>query len=280
MAAENLCSIYQMEGDSTKAQKYASFLSNFTTSEIENNIDISRINEMFKEHLAYNQVKQFEERRAETIKWMLCIIIPMIVVLALTIIVLAKHKSKKLLKERDKRYAQTMETERYALRMEQAALSGRLKSKNKEVQELKDQIKQFDDLAGKTDSVASFNEEPICRLIMERVNEGQFKAKIDCKIYKSYALDKQQLLDLRVAADRHFSQFTLRLRKAYPKLTNIDVDYCCLYLLNLTYADVSALMQRAYNTVVGRDSKIQTIIGSEKPLPVVLMDMAQNPSYI
>ena len=115
---------------------------------------------------------------------------------------------------------------------------------------------------------------------MERVNEGQFKAKIDCKIYKSYALDKQQLLDLRVAADRHFSQFTLRLRKAYPKLTNIDVDYCCLYLLNLTYADVSALMQRAYNTVVGRDSKIQTIIGSEKPLPVVLMDMAQNPSYI
>ena len=280
MAAENLCSIYQMEGDSTKAQKYGSFLSNFTTSEIENNIDISRINEMFKEHLAYNQGKQFEERRAETIKWMLCIIIPMIVVLALTIIVLAKHKSKKLLKERDKRYAQTMETERYALRMEQAALSGRLKSKNKEVQELKDQIKQFDDLAGKTDSVASFNEEPICRLIMERVNEGQFKAKIDCKIYKSYALDKQQLLDLRVAADRHFSQFTLRLRKAYPKLTNIDVDYCCLYLLNLTYADVSALMQRAYNTVVGRDSKIQTIIGSEKPLPVVLMDMAQNPSYI
>jgi hypothetical protein len=115
---------------------------------------------------------------------------------------------------------------------------------------------------------------------MERVHDGQFKSKIDCELYKSYALDKQQLLDLRVAADRHFSQFTLRLRKAYPKLTSIDIDYCCLYLLNLTYADVSALMQRAYNTVVERDSKIQKIIGSEKSLPVTLMDIAQNPSSI
>ena len=154
--------------------------------------------------------------------------------------------------------------------MEQAAMSGRLKRSNQELRELKDQIKQLDDLAAKTESATSFNEEPICRLILERVKEGQFKAKIDCELYKSYALDKQQLLDLRVAADLHFSKLTLRLRKTYPKLTNIDLDYCCLYLFNLTDADVSALMQRAYNTVVERDSKIQKIIGSEKPLPVTL----------
>ena len=165
-------------------------------------------------------------------------------------------------------------------RMQQAAMSGRLKKSNEEVRELKDQIKQMDDLAANSEMAASFIEEPICRLIMERVHDGQFKSKIDCDIYKSYALDKQQLLDLRMAVDRHFSQFTLRLRKAYPKLTSIDIDYCCLYLLNLTYADVSALMQRAYNTVVERDGKIQKIIGSEKPLPVTLMDIAQNPSSI
>lgn len=186
----------------------------------------------------------------------------------------------KTLEERDKRHAEVLEAERQTHRMEQAAMSGRLKRSNQEVRELKDQIRQLDDLAAKTETAASFNEEPICRLIMERVHDGQFKSKIDCELYKSYALDKQQLLDLRVAADRHFSQFTLRLRKAYPKLTSIDIDYCCLYLLNLTYADVSALMQRAYNTVVERDSKIQKIFGSEKPLPVTLMDMAQNPSSI
>ena len=115
---------------------------------------------------------------------------------------------------------------------------------------------------------------------MERVNEGQFKSKVDCAIYKQYALDKQHLLDLRVAADRHFNQFTLRLKKVYPELTNIDIDYCCLYLLNLTHSDVSALMQRAYNTVVERDSKMRMIFGSKEPLSITLKDIAQENASI
>ena len=310
LAAENLSSIYQTAGDSIKAQKYTSFLAGFTMSEIEKKKDVSKINEMFKDYLAQKQEKRAGEDRETAIRRVIRIIIPIAIVVALAIVVIAKLRSKELLKvqqeeadrklgeseqqheeelrqkqaeadktleERDKRHAEVLESERQTHRMEQAAISGRLKRSNQEVRELKDQIKQLDDLVAKTETAASFNEEPICRLIMERVHEGQFKSKIDCGLYKSYALDKQQLLDLRMAADRHFSQFTLRLRKTYPKLTSIDIDYCCLYLLNLTYADVSALMQRAYNTVVERDSKIQKIFGSEKPLPVILMDIAQNP---
>ena len=280
MAAECLSSIYQMEGDSVKAHKYASFLAGFTMSEIEKKKEVSRINEMFKNHLAQKQEKKAEVNREKAIKKVIKIIIPIVVVIVVVIVAMAKTRSKKLLRQQQEEADRSIEAERQAHRMEQAAISGRLKRSNQEVRELKDQIKQMDDLAAKTEMAASFNEEPICRLIMERVHEGQFKSKIDCELYKSYALDKQQMLDLRVAADRHFSQFTLRLRKAYPKLTSIDIDYCCLYLLNLTYADVSALMQRAYNTVVERDGKIQKIIGSEKPLPVLLMDIAQNPSSV
>ena len=289
MAAENLSVICQMAGDSIEAQKYASFLVGFTMSEIEKKTDASKVNEMFKEYLAKKQVKQAGIARKDAVKRSLEIFTPIAIVVALFIFIVVKHRSKKLLKEQqaeadrmlgetERQHKEELEAERQTHRMEQAAMSGRLKRSNQELRELKEQIKNLDDLAAKTEAAASFNEEPICRLVMERVHDGQFKSKIDCEFYKSYALDKQQLLDLRVAADRHFSQFTLRLRKAYPKLTSIDIDYCCLYLLNLTYADVSALMQRAYNTVVERDSKIQKILGSEKPLPVVLMDIAQNPS--
>lgn len=35
----------------------------------------------------------------------------------------------------------------------------------------------------------------------------------------------KQLLDLHVAADRHFGQFTSCLKKAYPELTKGDLDY-------------------------------------------------------
>ena len=280
MAAESLSSIYQMKGDSIKAQKYASFLAGFTMSEIEKKTEVSKVNEMFKEHLTKQQEKQARLDREKAVKKALKIVIPIAVVFALVIVVMAKLRSKKLLKVQQEEADRKLEESEQQHRMEQAAISGRLKRSNQEVRELKEQIKQMDDLAVKSETTVSFNEEPICRLIIERVHDGQFKSKIDCEIYKSYALDKQQLLDLRMAADRHFNQFTLRLRKTYPKLTSIDIDYCCLYLLNLTHADVSALMQRAYNTVVERDSKIQKIIGSEKPLPVTLMDIAQNPSSI
>ena len=189
-------------------------------------------------------------------------------------------RAKKELEERDKRHTEVLEAERQTHRMEQAAISGRLKRSNQEVRELKDQIKQLDDLAAKTEAAASFDEEPICRLIMDRVNEGQFKSKIDYIIYKDSALDKQQLLDLRLAVDRHFSQFTVRLKKAYPGLTNSDLDYCCLYLLGLTDADIAALMQRTYNTVFHRNGKMRKLFGSENPLPVTLMGMAKDSSFI
>ena len=335
VAAENLCSIYQFEGDSVKAHQYSSFLADFTMAEIEKKKDVSKINEMFKNYLTQKQEKRAEEEREKAIKRVIKIIVPIAVVVAIAIVIIAKLRSKKLLKvqqedadrkfgeteqqhkeelrqkqieaekalkdkekhhqqemeakeaqarkeleERDKRHAEVLEAERQTHRMEQAAISGRLKRSNQEVRELKGQIKQLDDLAAKTEVAASFDEEPICRLIMDRVNEGQFKSKIDYIIYKDSALDKQQLLDLRLAVDRHFGQFTVRLKKAYPGLTNSDLDYCCLYLLGLTDADIAALMQRTYNTVFHRNGKMRKIFGSENPLPVTLMGMAKDSSFI
>jgi len=335
IAAENLRDIYQIKGDSIKAQKYASFLAGFTMSEIEKKKDVSKINEMFKNYLTQKQEKHAEEEREKAIKRVINIIIPIAVVVALVIFIVLKHRSKKLLKEqqekagrmlgeterqhkdelrrrqveaekqledkekhyqseletkeaearkeleeKDKQHAEVLEAERQTHRMEQAAIAGRLKRRNQELRELKDQIKQMDDWAAKTEVAASFDEEPICRLIMDRVNEGQFKSKIDYIIYKDSALDKQQLLDLRLAVDRHFGQFTARLKKAYPELTNSDLDYCCLYLLGLSDADVSALMQRAYNTVSERSRKLKGVFGSDEPLSVTLRGFSNGSASI
>lgn len=279
-AAECLRTIYDSIGDNEKLDKCLRFMALQKKSEAQNKALVSQLDDLFKSYTNQKLKNEAERAQKKSIRKTIKVIVPIAVVIALAILVMAKLRSKNLLRQQQEEAERKLGEAEQQHRMEQAAISGRLKRSNQEVRELKDQIKQMDDLAAKTEMAASFNEEPICRLIMERVHEGQFKSKIDCELYKTYALDKQQMLDLRVAADRHFSQFTLRLRKAYPKLTSIDIDYCCLYLLNLTYADVSALMQRAYNTVVERDGKIQKIIGSEKPLPVLLMDIAQNPSSV
>ena len=187
-------------------------------------------------------------------------------------------EARKELEEKDKRHVKELEAERQTHRMQQAALSGRLKRSNEELRELRDlKRQQAGNGAPKQEAQAvSFNEEPICRLIMERVNEGQFKAQMDCRLYQDYALGKEQVMALREAADRHFNQFTVRLAKAYPNLTKGDLGYCCLYLLGLSDADISALMQRAYATVSERSRKIKTVFGTEEPLSVALMSFANG----
>ncbi len=275
-AAEWLVEICKAQGSEDNIIEYAGFLVPFATQDENNGMIKSQLAELYNTHKQQELGQQHHKETSKHVNRTLAVVAGMLFMI-LTISLL-NHKNRRHKQDLES----LIETERHTHKMQQSALSNRLKRSNEELRELKGQIRQqADSMNTKQEAQAlSFNDEPICRLIMERVNDGQFKAKIDCEIYKQYALDKQQLLDLRVAADRHFTQFTIRLRNAYPRLTSIDIDYCCLNLLNLTHADISALMQRAYNTVVERDSKIQKVFDTEKPLHVFLMDIAQHYSSI
>lgn len=271
--AENLRVVYDSTGNREKSDECIRFLIEHKSPEGEDNVMVSKLGEKFMVYVNQKHEKQAEEARKRSIKKTAGILIPIVFFIVLAIIVLVKRKDRKLLKHQE----EAMEAEQHAHRMAQAAMAGRLKRKNQEILELKDQIRQQDNnLIKETVTASSFVEEPICRLIMKRVTEGRFKSKVDYINYKDSALTNQQLLELRVAADQHFGLFTIRLKKTHPELTNTDLDYCCLYLLGLTDADVAALMQRAYNTVIERNGKIRKILGSENPLPITLTNLAKN----
>ena len=280
-AARFLRDIYQSRGDTLMATQYAVYQVENAVSQAESNAQVSQLNELFQQHLQWEQERaEAERQQAARLRRnrMIVAVCALVVVAALLAWLLHRRKMKQ---QRDEASRQ-MEAEREAHRLEKASMSGRLKRSNQELRELKDQMRQqADNGAPKQEAQAvSFNEEPICRLIMERVNEGQFKAQMDCKLYQDYALGKEQVMALREAADRHFNQFTSRLAKAYPTLTKGDLDYCCLYLLGLSDADVAALMQRAYATVSERSRKIKTIFGTEEPLSVALVSFANGSASI
>ena len=268
-AAKFMYLIYDCQGFREQADSVMRFLANHKKSEGESKALTSQLENMFKTYTEQKQAKEAEKKREKSIRKIIGIIVPIAVLLAMAIIIVAKRRSRKLLR-------QEMEKQRQAHQAQQNALSSRLKQSNQKIRELKEQIKQQDDLSAKAEAAPTFAEEPICRLIVERVNEGQFKAKVDYAIYKDSALDKQQLLDLRLAADRHFNQFTVRLKQAYPKLTNGDLDYCCLYLLGLNDADVSALMQKSYTAVSDRSRKLKTIFGKDNILADSLRQIAES----
>ena len=276
-AAEKLRSIYQSRGDTLKVTQYAIFQAENAVSEVESNYQVSQLNELFQQHLQWEQERaEAERQQAARLRKnrMIVVVCVLVAVAALLAWLLIRRRMKQ---QRDAS-SQQMEAVQEAHRLEKASMSGRLKRSNQELRELKDQMRQqAGNGAPKQEAQAvSFNDEPICRLIMERVHEGQFKAQMDCKLYQDYALGKEQVMALREAADRHFGQFTSRLAKAYPELTRGDLDYCCLYLLGLSDADVSALMQRAYNTVSERSRKLKGVFGSDEPLSVTLRGFASE----
>ena len=273
------------------ATQYAVYQVENAVSQAESNAQVSQLNELFQQHLQWEKERaEAERQQAARLRRnrMIVVVCVLVVVAALLAWLLHRRKMKQqrdeasqqmeAVQEAHRLENQRMEAEREAHRLEKASMSGRLKKSNQELRELKDQMRQqVGNGAPKQEAQAvSFNDEPICRLIMERVNEGQFKAQMGCKLYQDYALGKEQVMALREAADRHFNQFTIRLAKAYPNLTKGDLDYCCLYLLGLSDADISALMQRAYNTVSERSRKLKAIFGSEEPLSATLRSFSNK----
>ena len=203
-------------------------------------------------------------------RWLI-VIVGSLLVLMLSYILLYHNSRKK------KQHLETqIEAERQAHNMQQKALSGKLKKSN---EALHDALQQLDSSSSycviqsepKKD-YNSFVEAPICRHILDTVQHN-FKSKINFINYKEYALQREQLLALRVAADENMDGFTVRLRKHFHGLTDDDATYCCLYLLDISDSDIAALMQKAYSTVCERKRKIKRIVGGEDQLSYTLRNL-------
>ena len=271
-ASEYLSIIFDSIGDREQSYAYMRFLSEHKKSEGENKALVSKLEYLFQNYKNKKQEKQAEEARTKSIKRTIEITIPIAVAIALGLLVLTKLRSRKLLRKQQEEAKRALEEA--GRQHEQELIQQREEALAAERTHIR---QQTDSMNPKQEAQAlSFNDEPICRLIMERVNDGQFKAQMDCMNYKDYALGKDDLVALREAANRHFNQFTIRLAKAYPALTQGDLDYCCLYLLGLSDADISALMQRAYNTVNERNSKLRRVFGSENAISITLQAIANE----
>ena len=310
-AAEFLRTIYDTTENKEKSNRYVLFLANHKKLEAEDKAFVSELNKLFQNYLDKKKEIQVEKERKSSVLKVVKIIVPLAVILALLIIVIAKLRRGRLLKKQqteadrlleekeiqhekemrqqqenaekaledmEKRHQEEIETERQTHKMQQAALSGRLKRSNEELRDMSKQLEQSLSKNALSESdvsndYAAFINDPICKHIVGVAHTQQFKSKMDYLIYKEDALSKEQLLDLRNAVQKHLPRFVSHIRRQYPKLTDNDMDCCYLVLLGLNEADISALMQRAYTTVCDRSRKISRIIGANDSLYHVLRNM-------
>ena len=273
--------IYDSLGNKEKSNECLHYLALHNETGAENSAMVSQLSEIYKTYKSRKQEKEAVAKREVAVKKVLGIVIPMAVILALAIIVMAKWRSKKLLKEQREESDRVLGEKEQQHRMQQAALSGRLKRSNEELRDISKQLEQSLSKNALYESDASndyaaFINDPICKHIVGVVHTQQFKSKMDYLIYKDDALSKEQLLDLRNAVQKHLPRFVSQIRRQYPKLTDNDMDCCYLVLLGLNEADISALMQRAYTTVCDRSRKISRIIGAHDSLYHALHNMLKE----
>ena len=150
-----------------------------------------------------------------------------------------------------------------------------LQLKQKQMLKREAEIKQLLDALKSKMMAAAFTDEPVCRQILESVENQVFKTKVNYNVYKDFALSPTQLNALREAVKNHFPSFTVNLQERYPELTNDDLDYCRLYLLGLNEAQISALMQKSYTAVSDRSRKLRKIFGTDQ-MSSVFRDMTKE----
>ena len=242
-AADYLMNIYQKSNDTIKLSKYSIFLAQNTISKYDESLNESVLSELFHNYLSKKQTELQNEhlRNIKKRNWIIITCSSVTFVIIIILIVLISKKTRAI--------------------------------KKKSHDELEEKDKSLAAMKRKMEA-NPFVKEPICKYILKVVNENSFKAKLDFRAYKKFALDRNQIMMLRDAVDRHYNSFTQLLSKTYPELTFDDLDYCCLYLLGLKEADIAALMQRAYPTVCQRSRKIKRIFNTKESLQSAIAAMA------
>lgn len=267
LAADRLYKMALTKGDTLKANEFAQTNAKYVIIKDEEGNLHSKLTALWQRYVKENHDIQ-QGLRIKKAKKQWFIVVGSLITVAVLVFFLYQRNHKRHLER-------IVEEKQKAHRTFQAALSSKLKKSNQELRELKDKIKQQDGTnIEHREQADCFQDEPICKLISQRVKEGQFKSQMKCSVYKDYALNREQLLALRDAADHHFNLFTIRLKQAYPKLSNGDLTYCCLYLLGLSDADISALTQKEYPTVSEHSRKIKRILGDK-----TLVTTLRNFSY-
>ncbi|MBR3426401.1 MAG: hypothetical protein IKG95_00510 [Bacteroidales bacterium] len=144
-AAECLRNVYDSIGEFGRADVYVHYLADHKKSEGENKALTSRLEGMFKTYMDQKQQKKVEEMREKSIMKTVKVIVPNAIILALAVFVVAKLRSKKLLKkqqeEADRILGETEQEHEKELRLWQAEADKTLEETKKKYEEELRQMK-------------------------------------------------------------------------------------------------------------------------------------------
>ena len=305
-AASYLRIIYDSIGNREQSNVYSRFLTHQNKSEGENKALVSELEAVFKTYMNQKQKKEAEEARKKSIRETIEIVVFITALFILAILVIAKQKSKQLLKkqqeetdrvleeteqehekelrlwqadadktmeETEKKHEKELENERLAYQKKQEALQQNLQEKEAHVNVLKNALNQQREEAEQRRM--AFLKEPICEAILNKAKSKQITTR-DVAHELGIALKDEELERLGEAVAKYYDGFDHVLLSQCPNLKHGYLTLCHLHLLGLSESEIAALKNVSYSAIRKQNESLQEKLGVDENISAYVLRIAEG----
>lgn len=305
-AASYLRIIYDSIGNREQSNVYSRFLTHQNKSEGENKALVSELEAVFKTYMNQKQKKEAEEARKKSIRETIEIVVFITALFILAILVIAKQKSKQLLKkqqeetdrvleeteqehekelrlwqaeadktmeETEKKHEKELENERLAYQKKQEALQQNLQEKEAHVIVLEKALIQQREEAEQRRM--AFLKEPICEAILNKAKSKQITTR-DVAHELGIALKDEDLEWLGEAVAKYYDGFDHVLLSQCPNLKHGYLTLCHLHLLGLSESEIAALKNVSYSAIRKQNESLQEKLGVDENISAYVLRIAEG----
>lgn len=305
-AANYMYIIYNKQGDRKQADSLMHFLASRKKSEGENKALVSKLEDIFKTYIHQKQKKEAEEAREKSIRETIEIVVFITALSILAILVVAKQKSKQLLKkqqeetdrvleeteqehekelrlwqavadktleETEKKHEKELETERLANQKKQEALQQDLQEKEAHVNVLENALNRQREEAEQRRQL--FFKEPICQHILSLVR-GKHITTRNNAYQIGVALKDEDFKQLKEAVAKHYDGFDHVLLSQCPSLKHGYLALCHLHLLGLSESEIAALKNVSYSAIRKQNESLQEKFGVDENISAYVLRVAEG----
>lgn len=301
-AAEYLLVNYNNLGNKEKADECIRFLANHKKTEGETKSLVSKLEDLFKAYMNQKQKKEAEEAREKSIRETIEIVVFITALSILAILVVAKQKSKQLLKkqqeETDRILEETEQEHEKELRLWQAvadktleetekkhekeletyqkkqeALQQNLQKKEAHVNVLEKALIQQREEAKQRRM--AFLKEPICEAILNKAKSKQITTR-NVAHELGIALKDEDLERLGEAVAKYYDGFDHVLLSQCPNLKHGYLALCHLHLLGLSESEIAALKNVSYSAIRKQNESLQEKLGMDETISAYVLKIAEG----
>ena len=291
-AANYLRIIYDSLEEREKADECMRFLADHKKTGGEDKALVSKLDDMFKNYMSRMQEKQAEKEREAAVRNILRTILPLTLAVSLAILIWAKLRGRKLLKQQRAEADKVLEEtgrrhEEKVRRMQQEtekALEKEKKARQREKEKLQQGLQQRDEQLSALEKALTqqrektelrreaFMKEAICSKINDSIRNLHITAREGTR--KNVMLTDEDAAALRAAVLSHYENFEAVLLSKNPKMSKDDLQLCQLYLLGLDERQIAVLQCKSYSAIKKRANTLKDLLGIDENLPAYIKNFS------